>query len=67
MDAVNQILKDSNSLDDLLVRLSQIETQKDFNPTGSLARRIHYIKYINQQGEQNMDEQPDKVNHLNIS
>ncbi|AWN73142.1 DUF5617 domain-containing protein [Legionella anisa] len=67
VDAVNQILKDSNSLDDLLVRLSQIETQKDFNPTGSLARRIHYIKYIHQQEQQNMDEQPDKVNHLNIS
>ncbi|MCE0721812.1 DUF5617 domain-containing protein [Legionella resiliens] len=67
VDAVNQILKDSNSLDDLLVRLNQIETQKDFNPTGSLARRIHYIKYVQYQEQHNMIEQSDNLNSFNIS
>ncbi|KTD43087.1 DUF5617 domain-containing protein [Legionella parisiensis] len=67
LDAVNQILKKSNSVDDLLVRLNKIEMAKDFNPIGSLARRIHYIKYMQHQEQQNMDKLPDTLNHLNFS
>ncbi|WED42049.1 DUF5617 domain-containing protein [Legionella cardiaca] len=44
VDKVNKILKESTHIEDLLARLKDIETQKDFNPTGSLARRIYYIK-----------------------
>lgn len=69
VDAVNQILKKSNSIDDLLVRLNKIEMSKDFNPTGSLARRIHYIKYrqYQEQNTQNMAEQSGDFNPLNFS
>lgn len=46
VDKVNKILQESTNLEDLLERLKGIEMQKDFNPTGSLARRIYYIKYM---------------------
>ena len=50
---VNNILKESKSIDDLLSNLSKIENGENFNPAGSLARRIHYIKFIQYQ-EQNL-------------
>lgn len=48
-DKVNGVLQKSNNLDDLLKRLSEIEMQENFNPTGSLARRICYIKNMQYQ------------------
>ncbi len=46
LSKVNNILNQSNSIDELLSSLSQIEKEVNFNSTGSLARRIHYIKHM---------------------
>ncbi|WP_454781889.1 DUF5617 domain-containing protein [Legionella sp. WA2022007384] len=49
VDQVNKILQESTNIEDLLGRLKAIEMQKDFNPTGSLARRMYYIKNMQHQ------------------
>ncbi|MCW8471814.1 DUF5617 domain-containing protein [Fluoribacter gormanii] len=52
VDKVNQIVQNSTNIGDLLNKLQEIEMQKDFNHTGSLARRIHYIKHMQYQQSQ---------------
>lgn len=52
VDKVNEIVQKSTGLEDLLNKLQEIERQKDFNHTGSLARRIHYIKQMQYQSQE---------------
>ncbi|WP_392538004.1 DUF5617 domain-containing protein [Legionella sp. 227] len=56
VDKVNEIVQNSTGIEDLLKKLEAIASQKEFNHTGSLARRIHYIKHLQYQSQKENNE-----------
>ncbi|PWY55575.1 hypothetical protein DGG96_10680 [Legionella qingyii] len=65
VDKVNEIVKKSTNINDLLDNFRQIEEQKDFNHTGSLARRIHYIKHKQYEKSQEANHGAEVLKHQN--
>ncbi|MCW8400823.1 DUF5617 domain-containing protein [Legionella sp. PATHC038] len=66
VDKVNEIVQNSTGIDDLLKKLEKIESQEDFNHTGSLARRIHYIKHLQYQSQKESHE-VEPLNNVTMS